>query len=169
MEAWILVTVVVFVTGAAVIATLFTEDSPLRHPGLRGEPDQPIRPIDLRSVSFPTRFRGYDPVLVDQWLTAAADALEMLSDTAGPELVALAEDRFGDNSRTPGANWPVETDTPLRDGRPVEDTRAVDDVTHVEDLPPTRPIDLLSRLPMRDTPPDPGPSHPPRFDPSNLH
>lgn len=76
MEAWILVIVVVFVTGAAVIATLFVEDSPLRHPGLLGAPRPPISPADLRAVSFPTRFRGYDPVLVDQWLAAAADALD---------------------------------------------------------------------------------------------
>lgn len=147
METWILVTVVVFVTGAAVIATLFGEDSPLRHPGLRGGPDQPIRPVDLRSISFPTRFRGYDPVLVDQWLAAAADALEIVSDTAGADLVALADEQFVDDGRSLGEIRPNEG---------------------VEDDPPPRPIDLLSQLPQRDAPPDPGPARPPRFDPSDL-
>lgn len=91
MSAWILVTLVVLVAGGAVVAALFGDDSPLRHPGLRKRPSQPVRPSDLRAVTFSTRFRGYDPVEVDQWLTAAADAWEALADVAGQDLVSVAE------------------------------------------------------------------------------
>jgi DivIVA domain-containing protein len=73
---------------------LFGDDSPLRHPGLRNRPNQPIRPRDLRSASFSTRFRGYDPVEVDRWMAAAADAWEALAQVAGEELLLAADEQI---------------------------------------------------------------------------
>lgn len=89
-----LVTLVVLIAGGAVVAALFGDDSPLRHPGLKNRPVPPLRPGALRSVSFSTRFRGYDPVEVDQWLAAAADAWEALAEVAGEELLALADEEL---------------------------------------------------------------------------
>ena len=134
MPAWIVVTIIVLVTGAAVIATLFGEQRQPLPPRDSRVPRQPIRPGDLRRVRFPLRFRGYDPVLVDQWLVAAADALDVLGHTAGPDLVALADEQFlddgesvtdlvvptaSDDSPAPATTWPAtdpespDSDEPL--------------------------------------------------------
>ena len=107
MPAWIVVTIIVLVTGAAVIATLFGEERQPVRPRDRRVPRQPIRPADLRRVRFPLRFRGYDPVVVDQWLVAAADALDVLGHTAGPDLVALADEQFLDDGE-----WMTDLVTP---------------------------------------------------------